>query len=106
MYVALGLCFSEGATTPSPHIRHTRKIKLRGRDTLHRNLSLCFYGLQGMLQDMRTFCIKEGLEAWKIDQMLGQFIFVLTYIANYLEHDYTLSGDLTLLRVSLAGKHK
>ncbi|XP_025087894.1 uncharacterized protein LOC112560322 isoform X2 [Pomacea canaliculata] len=29
--------------------------------------------LKGLLQDVRSLCLKEGLESWKIDNLLGKF---------------------------------
>ncbi|XP_076450385.1 uncharacterized protein LOC143286633 [Babylonia areolata] len=49
---------------------YSRKKKL---DKTVENLRNEVDELKGLLQDMRSFCVKEGLEAWKIDNLLGKF---------------------------------
>ncbi|KAK7099243.1 hypothetical protein V1264_003419 [Littorina saxatilis] len=49
---------------------YSRKKKL---DKTVENLRNEVDELKGLLQDVRSFCIKEGLEAWKIDNLLGKF---------------------------------
>ncbi|XP_046373431.1 uncharacterized protein LOC124146915 isoform X1 [Haliotis rufescens] len=49
---------------------YSRKKKL---DKTVENLRNEVDELKGLLQDVRSFCVKEGLEEWKLDNLLGRF---------------------------------